>query len=213
MPALTPENALVLPAKSSYQAPTSGEELWFEQRTGLQATFGQATFDLACVDAIIAKGFGRRRCPTPGEWAAFVFAGGVTAALTDKYIVPPGLMWPPNERNHVVWQVLWDAAEENGTRLEREVLAVALRELLPRFVSGGPYFMSGYQTWFQRKWREFYPDTTSRICHVRQESIVRGRKAFRKLTPPQQASVVSIAKHIPTMLRIINPLVEAHYRW
>ncbi|OGY22055.1 MAG: hypothetical protein A2113_02465 [Candidatus Woykebacteria bacterium GWA1_44_8] len=215
MPKLTAANTTVLPTKRSYQAPScwNEEKLWFERRS---YDPNLERLDRDCIRALIAKGTGTRECPTVAEWAAFCVAGGVIATLTGKYITPPDpepLDWAAEAR-HFIWEALWQAAEENGNKLDREFLAVILREFLTRehyAPPDRPYFRSS----FEEMWRSHeYPDAMMHsIGNVRVKHLREGRKAFKQLPSGMQEAIERVAKHVPTMLPIANRRIRKTYHY
>ena len=207
-------NTLVLPEKLVYKAPTCWhkEELWFDKERG------GWRFDLNCEQALIAKGIGKRRCPTIAEWTAFAVAGGIVATLTGRYIIPPEpepYDWVAN-LEHFIWEALWQAFQENQEKPDRTFMAAMLRSFLPREYYAPPdrpYRMSN----FVRRWGSRgleYPDTIMHsIGNIRLERLQKGREAFSQLPDNVKDSIRQVAQHIPPMLEIAIKRIKKTYLW
>jgi len=204
-------NTLVLPKKLAYKAPTCWhEKLWFDDEPYEWRT------DCDIEDALIAEGIGEHKCPTVGEWAAFVAAGAIVATLTGKYMVPPEPEpwdWVAN-LEHFTWEALWQAFQENQEKLERAFMAAMLRSFLPREYHAPPdrpYRASN----FASRWRggEYADTLLHSVSNLRLSRIKQGREAMGRLTETVAASVNEVAQHIPPMLKIAIKQIRRTYMW
>lgn len=202
--ALDPEKFLVLPECMPHKAPSCHhtEALWFNKEKR------ERNFDRNCERALIAKGINSQACPMHSEWASFVIAGGIIAALTGKYIMPPDpepLDWE-NRMERIIWEFLWEAVEKHPEELDRGFMAAMLSDFLPR-QHYSPPDRPFNRTYFSENWKGFggpgYPDTWMQpICNVRSERLKSGIEAFDELPEQVQQSIQKVVRHIPTMLDI-----------
>ncbi len=196
---LTEKNRLVLPDKLEREAPTCWDsELWFDKEY-------DAYSDLNCEQALIAKGIGEHRCPTAGIWVSFAVAGGIIAALTKKYIVPPDperLDWIENLQ-HFTWEVLWKTFQDNPG-LDSAFREAVLRSFLPR--EHRTLLESWRMSNFVLHWGVDgllqCPDTTHPIGNVRLQCLEKGHKAFGSLSQGIRDSIRQVSQYVPPMLEI-----------
>lgn len=214
MEGLTNMNTLVLPQKLLYKAPTcwDKEKLWFDKEEH------DWRFDLNCEQALIAEGIGEHKCPTIGEWVAFTVVGGIVAALTGKYMIPPDpepFDWTAN-LEHFTWEALWKTFQEDQEKLDRTFMAAMLRSFLPREYHAPPerpYRMSNFVYRWGSFWLE-YPDTIMHsVGNVRLERLHRGRESLTFLPENVVASIRQVRQYIPTMLEIAIKRIQKTYMW
>ncbi len=209
---LTVSNTLVLPQTLVSRTPTCWhkKELWFEQEEH------DRHFDMNCEQALIAEGIGEHKCPTIAEWAAFTIAGGIVATLTGKYILPPDPEpwdWAGRMEDYI-WEMLWQAVQENSDALNRMFIAVMLRRFLPREYYAPPdrpYRISN----FARRWESLeYPDGIMHsVGNLRLEHLQKGREVLALLPDEIKNSIKQIAQHVPIMLQIAIERIRKTYRW
>lgn len=203
---ITPENMVELPVRPyGEDVPRVYDDDTWYQKESFWKQDKYDFFDTECESALIAEGIGLRACPTIGEWAAFVIAGAVIAALTGKYIIAPG--GTKEGMANRIWVALWRASEKNGEKFDRKFLATMLRSFFPR---------SRYcQSNFAHHWEYFeYPDALFRsIGNVRQERLRVGLEAIKNLEKPVIASIREVTPHVPRMLEIANKQVRSSYMW
>lgn len=209
---LTSSNTLVLPVQLLRQAPTCWhkEQLWFDKEPHEWCS------DNDCQKSLIVEGIGENKCPTIGEWAAFSIAGAIVATLTGKYIAPPEpepFDWTSN-LEHYIWETLWQAVQENETKLDRAFVATMLRGFLPRehyAPPEHPYRASNFLGHWQRM---EYADTSSHsVGNLRLERIKQGREAMDRLPQMIAASIRKVAPHVPPMLEIAIKRIRRTYMW
>lgn len=187
-------------------------ERWFDQEVRDQH------FDLFIEQALIAEGIGERQCPTIDKWAAFSVAGGVIAALNEKYITPPEpepLGWVA-ELENFTWEALWQAFQENQTKLDRRFMATALRSFLPRehyAPPEGPYHKSYFASHWGVGGLGYPADVWRSVSYIRPELLREGREALALLPEDIVSSIHKVAPYIPTMLEIAIKRIRKTYLW
>lgn len=200
----TPENVIELPRdERARRAPTCFEsDLWFKPK---EYDLSEDRFDSDVMDALITLGIGNGKCPTEGKDAAFCVAGGIITAITGKYVVFPKNGYDRTWQEHLVWEVLWDTAEQAKETWNLPFLSSVLRTFLP--IQHDPLIdRPYYQSEFVRRWRFLvYPLTFSRdpqrICD---EHIARGKKALERLPQATVKAVRKAARYIPAAITIFN---------
>jgi hypothetical protein len=212
MNGLTSTNTLELPKELLFKAPTCwSEHLWFDKEK-----HEDRNFDINCEQAVIAEGIGERECPTIGEWIAFSITGAIIAALSEKYIVlpdPEPLDWRSNVE-HYIWEALWQAVQENETKLNRTFVAAMLRSFLPREYHAPPD--RPYQTSnFVRHWISLeYPDTfMSSVGNVRLIRLQEGRKAIALLPEDVADSIRLVGQYVSSMLDMAIKRIKKTCNW
>ena len=108
MLSVAPENTFALPIERDDGVPTChhSEALWFKNPVNW-------SLENDVLKTLITQCIGTRHCPTRDKWAAVVIAGSAIATLTGKYLVLPGRGHWVIEANHLVWEALWRATEED----------------------------------------------------------------------------------------------------
>lgn len=205
---LTKSNTLILPT-GRFEAPTcwDKERLWFDKEPY------KWEFDMDCESALIANGIGEHECPTDGDWAAFSIAGAVVAALTGKYIVPDalGLFSSREDKERYVWEALWQAVQENETKLDRAFSAAMMRSFIPRnhyAPPERPYTMSHFVSHWRG--REYADSMFRSISNIRIGILKQGSVAINRLPQTTADSIKEAAQHVPMMLEIaIDSLQDA----
>lgn len=165
---------------------------------------------------LVAQGIGDSECPSNPEWAAFSVAGGIIAALTGKYIVPPDpepYAWHDN-MERFVWEVVWKAVEEENNKLDRTFCALTLWLFLPRrhyAPPDHPYYMSNFvQQWQGRNYASTIMRSVTSLSSV---CIEDAKEHFGQLPESLAHSIQEVAEHIPVMLKIVNECVRRRYRY
>jgi hypothetical protein len=204
------KNVLVLPEELPRKAPTCWQkELWFDDEKHDWRT------DYDIENALIVHGIGERQCPTVSKWVAFSIAGAIVARLTGKYIVPPEEPLPFNwDLEQHIWEALWQAVQENQTKLNKVFMAAMLRSFIPRQHHAPPerpYCMSA----FAAHWLDGERSDTlyCSVSNLRLECIKQGREAMTRLSQEVVTSINEVAEHVPSMLEIAIKRIRRTYQW
>lgn len=227
---LKASNILMLPGELTHQAPISHQQEEFKKASCFDQEENQEGVDQlgklisiqrsdrTLEQALITAGIGERQCPTPDEWATFSVAGGVIAALSKKYIVPPEpepMGWVA-DLERFTWEALWQAFQENQTKLDRRFMATALRSFLPKehyAPPDHPYLKSYFATHWGVRGVGYPADTWTSVSYIRPELLREGREALALLPEDTVASIHKVAPYIPTMLEIAIKRIRKTYLW
>lgn len=206
----TTENTWVLPARLTHKAPLYKKGLWFD------AVCVDFNVKRDYVDALVAEGIRERDCPSVAEWAAYVIAGGVIGALTNKFILPPKEP-PPSDWpiQGLIWEALWQVSEEYRDKdaLDKTFLAVMLQWFFPEQYHAPPerpYRMS----FFERIWPQHYPDTMMQsVGNIRLKPLKEGREAMARLPESAADSIQKVAAYVPPLLEVAIRNIRRTYMW
>lgn len=196
---------ILLPPQLSYDAPSDLHDdetkrgLWF-----YKDPLASHEVEHRCIDALMLGGIGVSRCPRDGQWAAFALAGAVVASQTGTYMVPRMFHeWILEVECHT-WEALWRAFEDGEGDLDREFVAIVLRQFFPRYHTGGPYDRSFFKSRFVTFW-EMFPPTSNWLCPTCELDTAWlniHRKDHAELSEGVRDSVGKVIPHIPPMLEI-----------